>query len=348
MAAGNLDAADLKGVAFGGLINEDVMQQIWDISKIPLPLTDMIGTVDVSNDYKEWTTDKQANPNTSNAVVDGSDQTGDDSATGERVGNYCQESVKKVRVSTRARNSDTIGRTDELAYQIMMRQQDLRRDVEAIMLTEQQSRADDGNTVAGLSAGLFAMIRDTGQATPGNALVGATGARPGFSSGTFTAPTAGTTRALTETLIRDAAELSYIDGGNPAYMMGVPQLIRKISEYLFTSSARIAALYSETGQAAEAVTAKGSVNVFATDYGITLEMVPNRLMQVESATRTNLAIIDPQFLAIGYLTGYQVDELAKLGLADNRLMCVDWVLVCKSFDAQSTICDIDHTQAVTQ
>jgi len=34
-----LASSDLKAVAAGGLIREDVMNKIWDISKIPLPFT---------------------------------------------------------------------------------------------------------------------------------------------------------------------------------------------------------------------------------------------------------------------------------------------------------------------
>ncbi len=35
MATANLDSADLKAVPLNGLIKEDVMNKIWDISKIP-------------------------------------------------------------------------------------------------------------------------------------------------------------------------------------------------------------------------------------------------------------------------------------------------------------------------
>jgi len=38
--------------------------------------------------------------------------------------------------------------------------------------------------------------------------------------------------------------------------------IRKFSEYLFTSSARVATLMSDQGKSAEQATALGSVNVF--------------------------------------------------------------------------------------
>lgn len=352
MSTANLDSADLKAVDYEGLVNEDVMQQIWDISAIPLPFSDMIGTGTAKNEYKSWTTDELAAPDKTNATVDGADASGNDTATGERIGNHCQIPDKVVRVSTRARESDTIGRGDELAYQLMMRQRELKRDVEAIMLSEQASVADDGNSVAGKSAGFFAFIRDTGQTNAGNALVGAaTGDRPGFANGLVGAVTAGTTRPLSEELVRDACELAYMDGGDPSYFMTLPTLVRKFSEYLFTSSARVASIYSETGQQAEAVTAKGSVNVFVTDFGITLDLVPNRIMQAEVATagsrRINAGIIDTSYIEVAYLHGYRVEDLAKTGTADNRQMVVDFTLCVRSLDAHATICDIDDEATVT-
>ena len=42
MGTTNWDATDMATVAEGGVINESVMQQIWDISNIPLPFSDMI------------------------------------------------------------------------------------------------------------------------------------------------------------------------------------------------------------------------------------------------------------------------------------------------------------------
>ena len=123
MSSANLDSADLKAVAHGGLIREDVLDRIFDISRLPLPMTDMIGSSDVDNSYTEWTQDRLQDQDLTNAVVDGSDVTQDDTNTGKRVGNHCQISVKRVPVSSRADASDTIGRARELAYQIMMRNQ---------------------------------------------------------------------------------------------------------------------------------------------------------------------------------------------------------------------------------
>jgi hypothetical protein len=336
----NLNAADLSGVAYRGLINEDVMQQIWDISRIPLPFTDLIGTETAKNPYKEWTTDELAAPNIANAAIDGSDASGNDAAVGARVGNHCQISRKVVRVSTRAQESDTIGRSNELIYQVMRRQQELKRDVEAIMLTRQASVADNGDTVAGKSAGLCAWLTT-------NDYRGSGGSAAGFSGGTVAAPVAGTARALSETLVRDCVQSVYQQGGDPSKMVSVPSVIRKFSEYLFTSSARIATLMADQGKSGAPATALGTVNVFVTDFG-TLEFVPNRLQQLNDlATDTaDVYVIDPQYLSIAYLHGYRTEPLAKTGLADNRQMAVDWTLVVHTEKAHGVIADIDPTLAV--
>ena len=343
MSTANLDAHNLGAVAFGGLVNEDVMQQIWDISRIPLPFTDIAGTDTHANKYYEWTQDTLADPVITNKVVDGADYTTNNTATGARVGNHSQISVKLVKVSTRARESDTIGRADELSYQIMMRQQELRRDVEAGCLSNLASIAGT-DSVAGQSAGLGAWL-ETNVALP----AAGTPAVGGFngSTGVVDTITPGTAEALTETKIRNVAESCYNNGGSPTILMMVPSVCRKVSEYLFTSSARIATLTSETGQSESGATAKGSVNVFVTDFGVVLELTPNRLQQNYATDESAAFLIDPGHVRISYLYGYRVEPLAKTGLADNRLMSVDWTLVVTTEKAHGQITAIDNTAAVT-
>jgi hypothetical protein len=340
MSTANLDAADLKAVSYRGLINEDVMQKIWDISKIPLPLQDRIGSDSASNPYKEWTTDELAAPNITNAVVDGSDASGNDTKTGARVGNHCQISTKVVRVSTRAQNTSNIGRANELSYQVMRRQQELRRDVEAIALTHQASIADDGNTTAGKSAGLGAWLTTSVSR-------GTTGANGGFSNGIVAAPAVGAKRALSEKTVRDIVQSVYQQGGDPSVMMSLPSIIRAFSEYLFTSSARVATLTSDQGKSSAKATALGAVNVFVSDFG-TLELVDNRLQQkyaADDGDAGDVYVIDPAFLSIAYLHGYRVEPLAKTGLADNRQMAVDWTLIVNTEKAHGVISDVDPAAA---
>ncbi len=343
MAAADLDAANLAAVPFGGLINESVMQQIWDISRIPLPFTDIAGTDTHSNAYHEWTVDALSDPVSNNFQIDGAVITSDDTGTGNRVGNHSGISTKRVSISTRARESDTIGRSDELSYQVMMRQQELRRDVEAAALENNASVASTGvGGVAGEVGGLPSWI-ETNVSFP------ATGSAGGFQTGTglTAAATMGTAEALTETKIRNVAEACYEQGGSPTILMLRPSVCRKLSEYLFTSSARIATLTSETGQSESGATAKGSVNVFVTDFGVVLELTPNRIQRNYATDESAAFLIDPGHVRLSYLYGYRVEPLAKTGLADIRLMSVDWTLVVTTEKAHGMIGGIDNTAAVT-
>jgi hypothetical protein len=39
----SLDSFALRAVATGGVVREDIMDKIWDVSRIPLPFTDRVG-----------------------------------------------------------------------------------------------------------------------------------------------------------------------------------------------------------------------------------------------------------------------------------------------------------------
>lgn len=337
-----LTSATLKGVAKGGLLHEDVMNKIWDISRIPLPLTDIIGTESSDQEYHEWTLDALAAPNITNAAIDGADAGSNNTVVGARVGNHHQISEKLVVVSFRADSSNVIGRSKESSYQIMRRQQELRRDVDAIALVNQASVADDGNSVAGKAGGLPSwLVTSAYNGTAGgfNTSTGLTVAR------TPTAASAGS-----EAAIRTAVQNVYMQGGDPTIFMSTPGVIRKFSEYLFTSSARVATLMSDVGDKAEKATAIGSINVFVTDFG-TLKLVPNRLQQTHvdsgSTQVSDIFIIDPSYLALSYLKGYRTDELAKTGKATKQLMSVDWTLEVKTEKSHAIIGDINPLLAFT-
>jgi len=335
-----ITSATLKAVPFGGLVNEDVMQKIWDISNIPLPVQDMIGSGSHKNEFAEWTTDELAAPDIANAHVDGAPVSTDNTKSGERVGNHTQQSVKRVKVSKRAQSSDVIGQSNALAYQLTERQKELKRDIDAIMLLNQGSLADDG-TDAGLSAGLEAWLKT-------HVSYGANGVAGGFnlSTGLVVARSLGTKRALSETVIRNICQDIYQAGGNPSKAMGRPAVIRKLSEYLFTSTAKVATLMSDQGKSREAAAALGAVNVFVTDFGVTLELTPNRLQTTTATATSTLFIIDPPKLMRSDMNGIAVEPLAKEGTADSRLMSTDWLLKVLSEKAHGLIGDIDEALAV--
>lgn len=343
MSTANLDSADLKAaLSAPGLIREDVMNKIWDISKIPLPFTDLAGTDSASQEYTEWTKDQLVAPDVTNAVIDGSDATGNDTAVGTRVGNHHQISDKVVRVSHRADASDTIGRAKELGYQLMRRQQELKRDVEAIALFNQASVADNGDDTAGKVGGLPSWIETTirNSTTPG-----------GFDTSTklTVANTPAAAAALTETWVRECIDGVYDEGGDTTVMMSVPGVIGAFAQYLFTSSAQVATLTSDQGKSREKAAALSAINVFITQHG-TVRLLSNRIQQVADNDDTDCAdvfILDPEYISLCYLEGYRTENLAKTGLSNNRQMSVDWSLVVHTENAHAMISGIDPTLAVT-
>lgn len=342
------DTADLKALAAGGLVNEDVMQKIWDISHIPLPFTDRIGTDTADNSYTEWTEDSLAAPSLTNAVVSGADVAAPyNNAGGSRKGNQCQNSIKALAVTERAQATDNIGRRDEMAYQIMMRQQELRRDVEAIALSNQASVADDNNTTAGKAGGFSAWLTS-------NTSNGATGSNGGFNTGTklVVAPTNGTVRVLSFAFIKTVVEAVYLNNGDISILMSVAQLIRRLNTFIISSptTAAIATPTANVSGEGKPVnqTAQGYVNVLVTDFGTSLEIVPNRIQQLYNAgTACDVFLIDPARVALAYLKNYTAFPLAKLGLAERKELSVDWTVKVYAEKAHGVIRDINPTGTVT-
>jgi hypothetical protein len=331
----------LKAALAGGLVPEDVMSKIWDISRIPLPFTDAIGDDSHSNEYAEWTKDKLGAVDLTNAVVDGAAAGGDNNAVGTRVGNHSQISDKVVSASDRARDGAVIGQGDPYSYQLMRRQQELKRDLEAIAMANQASQADNG-TLPGLSGGLDAWL------TTNTSNGGGTGADGGFNTTTkvVAAAVPGTARALSEATIRDIAQSVWEQGGNPTLLMGRPVVIRKLSAYMFGGSAQVATLTSDVKESKSAVVATGSVNVFVTDFGVVLSMVANRLQPVTSAGVSSLFVLDPSQLSMSYLTRPKTIDLAKDGPSKKGQLYVDWTLKVHTEEAQGVIRAIDETAAV--
>jgi hypothetical protein len=334
-------SADLKALLAGGLINEDVMSKIWDISRIPLPFTDLIGTDSHDNSFTEWTIDSLAAPSLTNAVIDGADAVTTDAAGGSRVGNHSQISDKGVSVTQRAQKSRVIGRANELSYQVMMRQMELKRDIEAIALSPQASIADDGSAVAGLTGGFSAWLTTT-------ASFGATGSNGGFNTTTkvVDAPGAGTGRAFTETFLKASVLGAYVANGDVTTLMSVPDLIQRLNTFLLGTSANVAAPTANvTGTSPVQQVAQGAVNVFATDFNTVLLIMPNRLMQLVAAL-TDVLYIDPTKVAISFMENVNVKTIAKLGLADKRQMSADWTVKVYNEAAHAVDRDILPTSAV--
>lgn len=348
-----LDADDLKDVAAGGAIHEDVLNEIFDCSEVPTPFLDMIGTDTHDNPYSSWLEDKRPNAASTNKVVSGTDSTsaGNDATLANqlRVGNHSQISTKDIQITERGNAVDAIGRGEEMGYQTAQRMQDLRYDVECACLSNNASVEDTGDAVAGQSAGAAAWIKT-------NDSFGVGGASGGFVTATklVSAATVGEDRALTWEMIADQIEAVYLLGGVPTTVMSVPQITKRLARYLFSTpyAATPTANVNGTG-AGDAQTSQGYIDTFRTDFGTVMKITPNRLMETYASgdgvpTQVcNVFGIDPRFWRLSTIYGWKVDALGKKGLSHWKLAHVDWMLKCLLERANFVIRDITPTTAVT-
>lgn len=336
MSTTNYDSFDLKAVLTAGLIKEDVLNRVIDVSPTDNPFMSSIGNSSVMNSQYSWTLDRLLAPVTSGQQVDGASTLTDGSRTGKRVWNNCEIRTSAVIVSTRAEAVGTIGFMRTLVYQIQQRGKELKRNVEATVLSNNPGLIGS-ETVPPQTAGMCAALTNA-VLIPGVGTTGGTGGTWTANSATYASgnvisaasatPSAGggsdttaggysnatsiagapplalgrtavnTVQAgLKETHIRLVANQLWNNGANPTILMGRSLVISALSAYMFTSSARIATIINSGSDSAGTRTAQGSVNEFLTDFGVSLRFVPNRQQQVSyPATGTGSGNCDTLFI----------------------------------------------------
>ena len=329
------------------------MDKIFDISRIPLPFTDMVGSTRHKNERFDWVLDELNPPMLNNQRVDGQDAGDLVSITGGRVGNHSQISDKVIAVSYRADASDTIGRAKELAYRLTRANQEIRRDVEAIALNNQASVAGT-DPVAGVTGGLPSWIETSVFNADGTK---GTAGGYNYTTGLTVAATAAAAAPVSFKCIKDAIQSVYEEGGEVSVLMSSPSVITAISTYMFDETARIATLQADQGKSTEKAKALASVNVIVSDFG-TVKLVPNRLQPGNGAvdadtglvtsTSDNIFLLDPEYVSLSYLEGYRTDTLAKTGLAEKRQISVDWGLRVHTEKAHAMITGVDGSKTAVE
>jgi hypothetical protein len=326
----------LAAVEAGGWISESVTEQLILNTPMDLPLQNMAGTTRHGNPYFSWNITTLDAPDLANAKLDGKAFTGGDERLGERVGNWSQLSTREFSVSLRANDADTFG--GDYAEQSMNRLKELRRDVEAIAASAQGSLATSGST-PGTTAGLGAWIKT-------NANIGATGVLGGWNASTslVTARTPGTKRALSLATLRGVISGAYKSGGAPSKILSVPDIMEKLSEFMYSSTARIAALQKNVDASGVAVAA---VNRYIFDHGIALDLVSSRTQQEVAAGSADVFVLDPTSFDFSFLSGYQTIPMGKSGLSMDAIVMADWGLKVYDESQNGLVADVDVALAVT-
>ncbi len=81
-------------------------------------------------------------------------------------------------------------------------------------------------------------------------------------------------------------------------------------------------------------------------YG-TVELVPNRFQPESAAGTADLYLLDVSAWEASFLQGYETNELARSGLAENREITCDVTLISTNEEASAIVSDLDVSLAFT-
>lgn len=329
---------------------EDVRDIIYDVSPEETPFLTNSAQSTADNTKHQWhedVLDAPADPSSAgggggsgngNAWVDGDQFAGQVVTPPTRLDNECQIQRKDFIVTRRARRLNKYGQRDELARQVVRKGRELKRDMEATLLYPQAKVADNG-TAAPLLGGIFAYLGNAEGA--GRTNRGATGADPTTTDGA-NAPTDGTVRALSEAGVLGVIDAVYkVSTEAPnVFLLGVDAK-QRFSNYMFSSSARIATQYQDQGATPRGgVQVVGAVDVWVTNTAV-LDVVIDRF----NRPRDTL-IYNTDWCDCAYFDPMQTDAMAKVADTDDRMILSDHTLVIRNRRTAGTFADVDPSTAM--
>lgn len=301
-------------------IREELSDVISRVAMEETPFMSNIGKESANTTFTEWQTDDLAAADLNNAQIEGDDVTAFNAINPTvRLGNYQQHMRKAIIISDVEEIVNKAGRKSEVAYQVVKNGIELRRDAEAIMLSNQGASA--GATGAAPKLGsLLAFIKT-------NTNFGATGANPAYTNIPTATRTDGTQRAFTETLVKDVLQQIYRNGGKTDLLMLGPK-----QKQIASTFAGIAQLRTETMK--KPATIVGAADVYLGDFG-PVAMTPNIFQRERDAL-----FVDTSHASVCTLRPYKVVDLAKTGDATKKMLIMSATLKVKNEKAHGIVADL--------
>lgn len=284
---------------------EDLQDKIYMVSPEATPVMSAGRRFKATQKFHEWQRDVLATPSVSNARIEGDDRTGTAITATTRVGNYTQLMDKVAVVTSTQEKSKQAGRSSEMKYQVAKMFKELKRDLEARLVSN--SPAVAGNATTARETGGLGVLIYT------NALHNGAGATTAHTSGApTTAVTAGTNRAFTETLVKTAMQNVYTQSGEMPTMI----VMTPAHKATFSGFSGIALNRYDIPKGKQAVIV-GGADIYVSDFGA-LTVVPNYVQATSAAN--DVFILNPETYGVAFLQDFQSTPLAKTGHTEKELV----------------------------
>lgn len=309
-------------------IRTDLSNVIYDISPTDTPFMSNIGRDTCENTYFEWQTDVLTGADTANAVIEGSDAGNAEFTPTVRVANYTQISRKVISVSNTDNKVNNAGMTSQMAYQKAKAAKELKRDMEAILTSNQAGVTGNSTSTARRTAGLPTWLITNSQANGAtvSSMSGANG--NGFPSVAWTDLSTATDVAFTETMLKTAIQQVWTEGGDPKVLM--------VNAYNKTVVSAFSGLAQQRMNYTSAQPMKiiATADIYLGDFG-EVSIVPSRF------SPNNFAfVLDPEYASVSYLRPFQTFDLAVTGDSTKAEMIVEYGLRVKSEKAHAVIANL--------
>ncbi len=278
-------------IATGGN-REDLSDMLFDVSPTETPFITAMKKGSATGTSHDWLTDELDAP-ADNAHIEGDDATPVAPNPRVRLANYTQIFKKHAVVTgTQEKVLKGGGIKSEMAYQVARRLKEIKRDAERAMIGVANAKVA-GNDTTAREMGSFETYMDSNSYYGGATFAAPTG--NGADVGT-----AGTPRAIDETILKAALEVLWNNSGGNENILGI------------VGGAVRGTISTFTGSATRYVTTEdkklvASIDVYDGDFH-TVSVTPDRY-----SDPTSMFLIDPEYVKACDLRGVSTKDLAVTG-----------------------------------
>lgn len=297
-------------------VREQLMDKIYTVSVEDTPFLSMISREKVDGPFTEWLNDNFA-AGAANKVEQGNVTTVAATTPTDRYSNRTQISEKSFGITGTQERVEKAGGKSERNLQLAKKMVELKKDMEFAVL--------QNTTAIAASAGVAPQARGMLGWIATNTDKGTGGVDP--APLTNTAPTDGTQRAFTETLLKNVLQKMFDSGADitGTYAL-IPSSQRPVFDTFLAGQTRF--------DKAEDATLHATLEVYIGPFGRVKAVNARHMRQRE------VFIVNPEFVALGELRKMNETELARRGDVQEYMVNCEYTLLCKNEKAHGAIRDL--------
>ncbi|MEO1140739.1 MAG: DUF5309 domain-containing protein [Pseudomonadota bacterium] len=309
---------------------EELSDVVSRITPEDTPIYSLIMKESANSVHPEWETDELAPP-ADNAQLEGDEYNFEATTPPVRLGNYTQIFRKSGIISNTQETVNEAGPVQKVKYQKLKKGVELRKDTEFSIVAANPSVAGATRNSGSLSTWIETNVDR-----------GATGANGGYNTGTglTEAPTNGTQRAFTKTIMDDVMQQGYESGANFGHVVVSPYVKSVFVSFMSDTNVAQFRYAAQNGNNNSIV---ATADVYEGPYGKVM-IHPNRVMSAgasPAARARNAFFIDTEMLGWKWLRKIKEDkDLAKTSDAKRFVLIGEGTLCVKNEKGIGVAADI--------